>query len=335
MRLRTTALTASAAGLLLVLSACGDPGSGGGQAEPTGDGTSSAAVVCDPVAGDQLVVLDDDQGLQNADNIIAAVNAETAEANPAVLELLSSVSAALDTDALIGLNKAVDIDRQTSEQAAVEFVETVGLASDDQSVGEGVALSIGTANFSESATLGEIYAAVLGSAGFEVELAAPANREAYYTELVSGNVDVVPEYAATLAEFINTTVNGADAEPVASGDPDATTAALTELGAEVGLVFSDVSAAQDQNAFAVTTEFAEEHGVTTLSELAEACGGLVLAGPAECPERPFCQPGLEETYGLEFAEFRSYDFGLIGDAVRQGEAALGLVLSSDGSLATE
>ncbi|HWJ85484.1 MAG TPA: glycine betaine ABC transporter substrate-binding protein, partial [Cellulomonas sp.] len=95
----------------------------------------------------------------------------------------------------------------------------------------------------------------------------------------------------------------------------------------------DASAAQDQNAFAVTQEFADAHKVTTLSELAAACGGLTLAGPAECPDRPFCQPGLEKTYGLVFSEFTSYDFGLIGAAVRKGEAAIGLVLSSDGSLA--
>ena len=58
----------------------------------------------------------------------------------------------------------------------------------------------------------------------------------------------------------------------------------------------------------MTQEFADELGVTTLSELAEACGdgSLILGGPAECPERPFCQPGLEETYGLEFASFQEY-----------------------------
>ena len=95
------------------------------------------------------------------------------------------------------------------------------------------------------------------------------------------------------------------------------------------------SAAQDQNAFAVTSEFAAKHDLKTLSDLAATCGGLVLAGPAECPERPFCQLGLEETYGIEFADFKSYDFGLIGQAVRQGEAAIGLVLSSDGSLAAD
>ncbi|GIG35735.1 glycine betaine ABC transporter substrate-binding protein [Cellulomonas pakistanensis] len=334
MNARRTTLPAAAAGLLLLLAACGDPGSGGGTADPTSGGDASGTV-CEPVAGDQLVVLEDDQGLQNADNVIPAVNAAAAEADPNLLPLLDSVSAALDTDKLIQLNKAVDIDRQTSSEAAQQFVEAEGLAAEDASVGAGKSVVIGAANFSESATLSEIYAGVLRSAGYTAEVQTIGNRETYLPALQSGQITLTPEYAATLAEFLNTSANGADAEPVASGDPDETVAALTELGAGADLVFGEVSAAQDQNAFAVTSEFAEEYDVATLSELADACGGgVVLAGPAECPERPFCQIGLEETYGITVSEFASYDFGLIGDAVRQGEASIGLVLSSDGSLAS-
>lgn len=334
MKARRPILTACAAGAVLLLAACGDPGSGGGTADPTSD-ASAAGTVCAPVAGDQLVVLEDDQGLQNADNVIPAVNAQAATDDPGLVPLLDSVSAVLDTDLLTRLNKAVDIDRQTSSQAAADFVEEHGLAAADATAGEGRSVVVGAANFSESATLAEIYAAVLTSAGYSVEVQTIGNRETYLPALESGQVTVVPEYAATLTEFLNTAANGADAEPVASSDIDATTRALTPLAEDVGLVVGEASAAQDQNAFAVTTAFAEEHDVTTLSDLATACaGGVVLAGPAECPERPFCQPGLEDTYGLTVTEFRSYDFGLIGDAVRQGEAAIGLVLSSDGSLAS-
>ncbi len=333
MNARRTTFPAAAAGLLLLLAACGDPGSGGGTAETSASG--SGGTVCEPVAGDQLVVLEDDQGLQNADNVIPAVNAAAAQADPNLIPLLDTVSAALDTDTLIQLNKAVDIDRQTSTEVAQQFVEDQGLAASDATAGSGKSVVVGAANFSESATLSEIYADVLRSAGYSAEVQTIGNRETYLPALESGQITLTPEYAATLAEFLNTSANGADAEPVASGDPDETVAALTELGTAAGLTFGAVSEAQDQNAFAVTSEFADEHGVTTLSDLAEACaGGVVLAGPAECPERPFCQIGLEDTYGITVSEFKSYDFGLIGDAVRQGEASIGLVLSSDGSLAS-
>ena len=331
---RHLAIGALAAGLVLALAGCGDPGSGGGREDPSASGTSGLPV-CDPVAGETLVVLEDDQGLQNADNIIPAVNAQVASENPEVVELLDEVSDALDTDRLIELNKAVDVDRRTSSEVAAEFVEDEGLASADASTGAGTSLTVGAANFSESITLAEIYAQVLRSAGFDADAQTIGSRETYLPALQSGEIAVVPEYAATLATFLNGQVNGADAEPVASSDIDETVEALTPLAEDNGLALGKASAAQDQNAFAVTAEFAEENDVETLSDLAETCGGLVLAGPPECPERPFCQIGLEETYGLEIGEFKSYDFALIGEAVRQGDATIGLVTSSDGSLATD
>ncbi len=334
MKTRRSTLAAAAATLVLLVAACGDPGSGGGEAEAT-SGDAASGTVCEPLAGDQLVVLDDDQGLQNADNVIPAVNAAAAQSDPNLLPLLDSVSAVLDTDTLIALNKSVDIDRQTSSEVAAAFVEDQSLAASDATLGAGKSLVVGAANFSESATLAEIYAAVLRSAGYGAEVQTIGNRETYLPALESGQITLTPEYAATLTEFLNTSVNGEDADPVASADPMATVDALTALGEQVGITFGSVSEAQDQNAFAVTQAFADEHDVASLSDLAEACdGGLVLAGPAECPERPFCQPGLEDTYGLKFTDFTSYDFGLIGDAVRQGEASIGLVLSSDGSLAS-
>jgi osmoprotectant transport system substrate-binding protein len=318
----------------LTLTACGTPGSGGGEEEPTAN-ASATGRPCLPVPGDKLVVLEDDKGLQNADNIIPAINKEAAEKNPEIVDLLSSVSAALDTQKLILLNKSVDIDRKTSSEVAKAFVETQGLAATDKS-GSGKLL-VGAANFSENVTLAEIYGEVLRSAGFDVTVRSIGARETYLPALSSGKGGLVaiPEYAATLADFLNADVNGKDAKSVASDDVDATVTALAPLAEEKNLVVGKASAAQDQNAFAVTAGFAAEHKVTSLSELAAACGGgLSLAGPAECPDRPFCQPGLEETYGLTFTKFTSYDFGLIGAAVRKGEAAIGLVLSSDGSLAS-
>lgn len=328
------ALGAAAAVVSLAfLTACGEPGSAGSGGDSTDAGGGGSLAACEAVPGDELVVLEDDKQLQTVDNIIPAVNAAAVEGDDALVPLLDSVSAALDTDTLISLNKAVDVDRRTSQDVAEEFVAEAGLDSPEQS-GSG-SVVVGAADFAESATLGTIYATVLEAAGYDAEVTTIGNREAYLPALEDGKqVQVIPEYVGTLTEFLNKNVNGADAEPVASSDLDATVEGLTGLGEEVGLVFGQPSPAQDQNAFAVTKGFADEHGVSTLSELAEACGGLVLGGPPECTERPFCQPGLEETYGLEFAEFTSLDAGgpLTKSALQQGEITLGLVFSSDGSL---
>jgi osmoprotectant transport system substrate-binding protein len=330
MRTPPIVFAAATAGMLL-LAACGAPGSGGGVAATTAPSASGAAS-CAPIAGSQLVVLKDDKGLQNADNVIPAVNAAAATADTGLIPLLDAVSASLDTTKLIALNKSVDVDRKTSSEVAATYVQSAGLTAKSSTAGTGKHVIIGAANFSESATLSEVYAAVLRSAGYTADVQTIGNRETYLPALESGQITATPEYAATLAEFLNTKINGANAKPVASSDVKSTVTALTGLGQKVGLAFGTVSAAQDENAFAVTTAFAQAHHVTTLSGLAAACGSLVLAGPAECPQRPYCQPGLESTYGLTFSDFKSYDFGLIGDAVRHGEAAIGLVLSSDGTL---
>ncbi len=320
--------------LALVLAGCssnsGDNASASGAAN--GSLPATSATVCLPVPGDSLVVLEDDQNLQNSDNVIPAVNAAVAE-DEAVIDALNAVSAALDTQTLIELNKAVDIDRQTSAEVAAAFVADQGLNAPGTGSGS---LTIGAANFSENVTIAEIYAAVLRDAGYDASVRTIGNRETYVPALESGEIAIVPEYAATAAEFLNKRLNGADAPAVASGDIDVTADALSELGSQVGIVFGEPSAAQDQNAFAVTTAFAEQYGVTTLSDLAEACGGgLSLGGPPECPERPFCQLGLEDVYGVEIADFASLDAGgpLTKTAIRQGEVSIGLVFSSDGELA--
>ncbi|MCF6506221.1 glycine/betaine ABC transporter substrate-binding protein [Blastococcus sp. MG754426] len=312
--------------------ACGESGSSGTGGGGTGGGGGQASGdACAPVAGDQLVVLEDDQDLQNADNIIPAVNAQAASANPALLPALDQVSAEMTTEELIQLNAAVEVQRESAEDVAAGWVEeNIDAAALEQGSG---AIAVGGANFPESTILANVYADVLQLAGFDATVQEVGNRELYLQALIDGEIQVFPEYLATVTEFIE----GDDATQVASGDVEETRQALEPLAAEAGLVFGEPSEAADQNAFAVTQAFADELGVSTLSELAEACGdgSLVLGGPAECPTRPFCQPGLEETYGLQFADFRELDAGgpLTRAAIEQGEVSIGLVFSSAGFLA--
>ncbi|MET7398462.1 glycine betaine ABC transporter substrate-binding protein [Dactylosporangium sp. NPDC005572] len=312
----------------LGLAACGDEGSSGTQAPPSVSGAG-----CAPVAGEKLVVLDDDKKLQTADNIIPAIN--TKAADPALIAALDKVSDALTTEKLVQLNKAVDVDRKTSKVAAEDFAKAENLTSGIQKTKSGP-IKIGAADFSESATLGALYEIVLDAAGYDASVQTIGKREVYLGQLTKGDLQVVPEYAGTLTEFINGQVNGASATPLASGDLDKTVTALKDLGTKQGLTFGKASKAADQNAFAVTTEFASKHGLKTLSDFAAKCSGkdTVLGGPAECPQRPFCQPGLTKTYGIEFGKVLSLDAGgpQSKDALKKGNASIALIFSSDGSL---
>jgi osmoprotectant transport system substrate-binding protein len=96
------------------------------------------------------------------------------------------------------------------------------------------------------------------------------------------------------------------------------------------LPYSDVV---DTNAFVVTQETADEFGLTTVSDLADVAGDMTLGAPAECPERPFCIPGLQDTYGVEFGDFKPLEYGATITALSGGEIDVGLLFSTDGSIA--
>jgi len=321
-----SALTAA----VIVLSGCGSAGSSGTSA-PASNASGGG---CAPVAGSSLVVLDDDKHLQNTDNVVPAINKKAS--SPQLIAALDKVSAALDTPKLIALNKAVDIDRKSSKQAAQEFATANNITAGIEK-GPGGNITVGAANFSENATLGELYAIALTAAGYKVKVQQIGNRELYEPALEKGSLQVVPEYAATLATFLSGKVNGKNAKDPSSSDLNTTMTNLKALGAKVGLVFGTASQAQDQNAFAVTKEFADKNGVKTLSDLAAKCSGAatVLGGPPECPQRPKCQLGLEQTYNFKAGKFSSLDAGgpLSKTALKQGTASVALVFSSDGALA--
>jgi osmoprotectant transport system substrate-binding protein len=310
---------------------CGKAGSSGTQAPAS----NAAAGGCAPVAGDKLVVLDDDKHLQNADNVIAAVNAKAS--SPELLAALDKVADALDTPKLVALNKATDIDHKTSPAAAQDFATANNLTS-GIAKGAGGKVTIGAANFPESQTLAELYKITLTAAGYTATTQTIGDRELYEPSLEKGEIQVVPEYAATLTEFLNGKANGKNAAPVASGDVDKTVAALKELGTKYGLTFGKASKAADANAFAVTTAFSDKYGVKSLSDFASKCSGKasILGGPAECPKRPFCQQGLENTYKIAFGQFKSLDAGgpLVKQALKSGQISIGLAFTSDAAFAS-
>jgi osmoprotectant transport system substrate-binding protein len=190
-----TAALALAAATALTLAGCASPGSSSGEAGSTDASASGTAAVCDPIPDQQLVVLADDQHLQTVDNIVPAANAAAVARDGQILTLLDTVSAALTTDKLIALNKAVDVDRATSTQAAKDFVEAEGLAATSTS-GSGP-IVVGAANFSESATLAAVYAEVLRSAGYAVTVQSLDAREVYLPALENGQLTVFPEYVGT------------------------------------------------------------------------------------------------------------------------------------------
>ncbi|GGT37902.1 ABC transporter substrate-binding protein [Streptomyces purpureus] len=198
-------------------------------------------------------------------------------------------------------------------------------------------LVVGAAAFTESKVLAELYAQVLGDAGYRTSVTTVKNRELYEPSLEKGEIDVVPEYAATIAEFLNAKVNGPKApeeKPVASSDPAATVAALKKLAEPLGLKVLPAGEAVDQNAFAVTREFAEKNKLKTLSDLGAAKIKVKIAAGDECSVRPFCAPGLKKTYGIDVAGVDPKGVGTpqAKQAVKDGVDQLVLTTTTDATI---
>ncbi|MFF1561372.1 ABC transporter substrate-binding protein [Streptomyces sp. NPDC058279] len=213
-----------------------------------------------------------------------------------------------------------------------------GSASSSSSKGDAKGkLVIGAAGFTESNVLAELYAQVLGNAGYSTSVTTVNNRELYEPSLEKGEIDVVPEYAATLAEFLNAKVNGKDApkdKPVASSDATATVAALEKLATPLGLKALPAGSAVDQNAFAVTKEFAAKNNLKTLSDLGKSGLKVKIAAGDECAVRPFCRPGLETTYGISVSGIDPKGVGTpqAKQAVKDGVDQLVLTTTTDATL---
>lgn len=193
-------------------------------------------------------------------------------------------------------------------------------------------IKVGSFNFSESIILAHIYGGALKNKGYTIEYRDKlGNREIVEPALEKGDIDLYAGYAATDLNFIDKKL-GVDLE--ASSDAQANVQKLNSRFAAKGIKALTPSPAIDQNAFAVTKATADQYHLAKLSDVSAVASKFTLGGPAECPQRPFCQPGLEQTYGLKFKAFKSLDPGgpLTYAALKRGDIQIGLVFSSDGGI---
>ncbi|MEV5608837.1 ABC transporter substrate-binding protein [Streptomyces sp. NPDC052225] len=200
--------------------------------------------------------------------------------------------------------------------------------------GDNKHLVIGSAGFTESDLLANMYALLLKNSGYGTEILSVANRELYEPALESGQIDVVPEYAATFADWLNAKTHGADAAPVGSPDLDATMKALRDLARPRGLVVLDPGRAVDQNAFAVASSYAKEHRLKTLSDLGASGLKVRLAAGDECVQRPYCEPGLKKVYGIDITGVDPKGVGTTQSkkAVQNGQDQMVLTTTTDATL---
>src|SRR5918912_1446026 len=191
-------------------------------------------------------------------------------------------------------------------------------------------VKVASFNFDESEILMELYSQVLETNGYTIERHPRlGTREIVEPALESGQIDLVPEYLATLEAFL------AKDQSKASSDPAATQKALQDLLTPKNITVLDFAQAVDTNGFVVTKAKADQYKLAKMSDLQAVAGQLVLGGPPECPQRPFCLIGLQGTYGLTFKGFKPLDAGgpLTVAAIDSGEIDIGLLFTTDPNIA--
>lgn len=186
-------------------------------------------------------------------------------------------------------------------------------------------------DFSENQILVAVYAEGARRAGLPVTVqSGVATREVVEPALEQGVVDVVIDYLGTAVSFVRRTT------VVPPKGPQQLHALLSSLMAGRGVSVLDAARAQDQNGFAVTTAFAAAHRIDRLSQLGAVASRLTFGGPAECPQRPFCLPGLRSAYGANFRVVRTMPSrSATVEALLSGQIDVGMLETTDARLSLE
>lgn len=193
-------------------------------------------------------------------------------------------------------------------------------------------ITVGSFDFPESGLLAEIYGQALAAHGFRIRIMPGlGNRELVDPALMSGLIQVVPEYAGSALEFVSL------GRLSATSSAEATNKALAASVDDAGLMVGRPAPAQDTNAIVVTAATAARYGLRSVADLARVAPRLVFGGPPECPGRPYCLPGLEHTYGIHFRRFIALDAAgpLTLQALAAGNVNAALLFSTDPSIRTQ
>ena len=157
---------------------------------------------------------------------------------------------------------------------------------------------VGSADFTESKILAEIYSQALKAKGVESSTKLGiGSREIYIKALQDKSISMVPEYTGNLLLNFDANATATTTEEVDEALPKALPSGLKVLKS---------SAAVDQDVYVVTKDYSAENGITSLDDLKKIASGATLGGPPELEKRAYGPVGLEKIYGAKFQAFKPY-----------------------------
>lgn len=188
-------------------------------------------------------------------------------------------------------------------------------------------IRVGSKNFTEELLLGEMYAALLERAGYEVDRRLNLGSvEVAMAALQRGDIDVYPEYTGTALLVV------LKLPPITDR---VRTYETVKRAYEERFHLSWLAPApmNDTQALATTPAVAERYGLRTLSDLAREAPKLRLAAVPEFVQRADGLSGLQRTYGgFHFASVRYIAIGLKYKALLDGDADVAVAFGTDGQI---
>ncbi len=196
--------------------------------------------------------------------------------------------------------------------------------------GKSGAIRVGSKNFSESITVGEIYARELELAKFTVDRHMNlGSAQIAMAAIERGDIQIYPEYTGTA--LIDVLHMAPIRDPKTIYDT-----VKREYEKRYGLTILAPSPGNNSQGLAVTRAAAKKYNVRTLSQCAKAAPQLRLAAVPEFVVRADALPGLQKFYGgFKFKSVRTFDIGLQYEALARGDADVATAFTTDARIAAE
>lgn len=193
----------------------------------------------------------------------------------------------------------------------------------------GGSLVVGSQQYASNEIIAELYAQALEAKGYTVTRQYRiGQREVYLPELQAGKIDVFPEYAGNLLQYLDKNTTAKTGEEVLAALPAALGTGLRPLQA---------AEATDQDSYNVTADFAKANSLTSIADLAKLNRTIKICANSELTKRAYGPTGLKSDYGVDAEVVPVEDSGgpLTVKALKDGKCDAADVYSASPSIAKE
>ncbi len=197
------------------------------------------------------------------------------------------------------------------------------------SSGSAGSLTVGSADFTESTLLADIYADALQAKGVSITKKLNiGERSVYWKAMQDGSINFFPEYNGSILYFLDSSATAKSTAAVTAALPAVLGSSLTAL---------NPAPAQDSDTITVTKATAQKDHLTSIGDLAPIASHLTFGAPAAFQTRPDGIPALKSVYGVTFGNFTALSASgtVTVTALKNGTIDAGDIFSTDPSFAAD